>query len=84
MLEMEDEAGVDNKIIAVPLPKIDPKFKDYNDVSDIPQKTKDDLKYFFENYKKTEPGKWVKIRNWMDKSVALEDIQKSITNYSKK
>ena len=83
MLEMKDEAGVDNKIIAVPLPKIDPKFKDYNDVSDIPQKTKDDLKYFFENYKKSEPGKWVKIKNWMNKASALEDIKKSISNYSK-
>ena len=78
MLEMEDEAGIDNKIVAVPMPKIDNKFKDYNDVTDIPQKTKDDLKYFFENYKKSEPGKWVKIKEWKGKAEALEDIRKSI------
>jgi len=78
MLEMEDEAGKDNKIIAVPLPKVDPKFKEYNDVSDIPKKTKDNLKYFFENYKKNEPGKWVKIKNWKGKKEALEDIKKAI------
>ena len=78
MLEMEDEAGIDNKIVAVPLPKIDPKFKDYNDISDVPQKTKDDLKYFFENYKKSEPGKWVKIKDWKGKKEALEDIKRSI------
>ena len=51
MLEMEDEAGIDNKIVAVPMPKVDPKFKDYNDVSDIPEETKK-YKIFFENYKK--------------------------------
>src|SRR3989338_10397156 len=45
MLEMEDEAGIDNKVIAVPLSKTDPKFKDYNDVSDIPAKTKSEIEY---------------------------------------
>ena len=78
MLEMEDEAGIDNKIIAVPMPKVDNKFKDYNDVEDIPEKTKEDLKYFFENYKKNEPGKWVKIKEWKGRKVALEDIKKAI------
>jgi inorganic pyrophosphatase len=78
MLEMEDEAGIDNKIVAVPLPKVDNKFKDYKDVEDIPQKTRDDLKYFFENYKKGEPGKWVKIKEWKEKKDALEDIKKAL------
>ncbi len=78
MLEMEDEAGIDNKVIAVPLPKLDQKFKDYNDVSDIPAKIKDEIKYFFENYKKSEPGKWVKVRNWKDKSIAIEEIKNAI------
>ena len=78
MLEMEDEAGIDNKVIAVPLPKLDPKFKDYNDVSDIPQETKDEIKYFFENYKKSEPGKWVKIKEWKDKKTAVEEIRRAI------
>ena len=45
MLEMEDEAGIDNKVIAVPLPKLDIKFKDYNDVTDIPAKIKQEIKY---------------------------------------
>ncbi len=78
MLEMEDEAGIDNKIIAVPLAKVDPKFKDYNDVSDIPEKTKKEIKYFFENYKKTEPGKWVKLKDWKSKKEALRDIKRAI------
>lgn len=78
MLEMEDESGIDNKVIAVPLPKLDIKFKDFNDVSDIPAKIKDEIKYFFENYKKLEPGKWVKVRDWKDKKTATEEIRKAI------
>ncbi|MEK7517949.1 MAG: inorganic diphosphatase, partial [Patescibacteria group bacterium] len=78
MLEMEDEKGIDNKVVAVSLPKVDVKFKDYKDVTDIPQKTRDQIKYFFENYKKTEPGKWVKVREWKGKSIALEEIRKAM------
>lgn len=78
MLEMEDEAGIDNKIIAVAMDKVDPKFKDYNDASDIPEETKKELKYFFENYKKSEPGKWVKLKEWKGKEEALADIKRAI------
>ena len=78
MLEMEDEAGIDNKVIAVPMGKIDLRFKDYNDVLDIPKDIKEKIKYFFETYKKTEPGKWVKIRDWRGKKEALGEIRKSI------
>ncbi len=78
MLEMEDEAGIDNKVIAVPLPKLDIKFKDFNDVTDIPAKMKEEIKFFFENYKKLEPGKWVKIRNWKDKKTAIAEIKNAI------
>lgn len=78
MLEMQDEKGVDNKVIAVPLPKVDPKFKDYKDVTDIPAKIREGIKYFFENYKKNEPGKWVKVRDWKDRKVAIEEIKKAI------
>lgn len=78
MLEMEDEAGLDNKIVAVPMPKVDKKFAEYNDVADIPAEIKDQIKYFFENYKKTEPGKWVKIKEWKGRSAALEDIKRAL------
>lgn len=78
VLGMEDEAGEDSKIIAVPLPKIDNKFAGFNDISDIPEEIKEKIKYFFENYKKTEPGKWVKIKEWKPKADALEEIQKSL------
>lgn len=78
MLEMEDEAGIDNKIVAVAMPKVDPKFASYNDVSNIPSNIKEKIKYFFENYKKTEPGKWVKIKDWKGKQEALTEIKRAI------
>ena len=78
MLEMEDEAGIDNKVVAVPLPKVDPKYKEYNDVTDIPEKVKEEIKFFFENYKKNEPGKWVKLKEWKGKEEAVEEIRKGI------
>lgn len=81
MLEMDDEAGEDTKVIAVPLPQVDPKFADYNDILDVPKKILDDIKYFFENYKKNEPGKWVKVREWKGRENALEVVRKAIDGH---
>ena len=78
MLEMEDEAGIDTKILAVPSVKIDPLFGEYKDVSEIPAAIKNKLKHFYENYKTLEPGKWVKIKEWRGKNEALEAIKKSL------
>lgn len=78
MLEMEDEAGIDTKILAVPTAKIDPLFGVYKDVSEIPDATKNKLKHFYENYKSLEPGKWVKLKEWKSKATALEAVKKSL------
>lgn len=78
MLETEDEEGEDAKVVAVPLTKVDPKFANYNDIVDVPKKILDDIKYFFENYKKTEPGKWVKVKGWKGKVEALEEVKKAL------
>jgi inorganic pyrophosphatase len=81
VLEMEDEAGKDEKIIAVPLKKIDPFWGIYENIDDIPQIYKDQIKHFFENYKTLEPGKWVKIKSWLNKEKAEELINKALENY---
>jgi inorganic pyrophosphatase len=77
-LEMEDEAGNDTKVVAVPSKKIDPLFGNYNDITDVPEATKNKIKHFFENYKTLEAGKWVKIKNWKGKKEALEEVRKTI------
>ncbi len=81
MLEMEDESGIDAKILAVPPAKIDPLYGTYNDVSDLPEALKSKIKNFFENYKALEPGKWVKVKEWKGKDVAIAEIEKSINSY---
>ncbi len=78
MLAMDDEAGEDTKVIAVPLPKVDNKFAKVEDIADVPTKTKEEIKYFFENYKKSEPGKWVKVKDWHGKERALEEVKKAL------
>lgn len=82
MLEMEDEAGIDTKIIAVPTIKIDPLFGTYKDITDVPEATKNKLKHFYENYKTLEPGKWVKLKEWKGKEVALGAVIKALREKS--
>jgi Inorganic pyrophosphatase len=78
MLEMEDEAGIDTKIIAVPTKKVDPFFSKIEDVADLDETTKEKIKHFFNHYKELEPGKWVKTKNFLPKEKALEAIKKSL------
>jgi inorganic pyrophosphatase len=78
MLEMEDEEGIDTKIIAVPTKKVDPFLSKIEEIDDLNQTTKEKIKHFFDHYKELEPGKWVKTRNFLGKEKALEAIKKSL------
>lgn len=78
MLEMEDEAGLDNKIIAVPITKIDPQQEDIKDVSDLNNHLKQKIKHFFDRYKELEPNKWVKTKDFLNKEAAEKEIGKCI------
>ncbi len=77
MLEMEDEAGMDAKIIAVPTKNIDPEFGEVENIKDVPKATLAKIKHFFENYKALEPEKWVKLKDYKGKSAAEAEIKKS-------
>ncbi|MEB3825771.1 MAG: inorganic diphosphatase [Desulfurococcales archaeon] len=81
MLVMEDEEGIDSKIIAVPKAKLDPLYKNIGDVSDVEDAVKDKIKHFFEHYKELEPGKWVKVKDWLPAEKAREVIVKAIERY---
>lgn len=80
LLEMEDEAGIDNKILARPIDKIDPRLKHIRDIKDLPEHWKAEIREFFESYKKLEPGKWVKLREFKGKEEAEKLIKKSLKN----
>ncbi|GIW65855.1 MAG: inorganic pyrophosphatase [Candidatus Parcubacteria bacterium] len=77
-LEMEDESGNDEKIIVVPLDKIDPFWSKYKSINQLEESYKNKIRHFFENYKTLEPNKWVKINNWFDYDKAVEIIKKSL------
>ena len=81
VLLMEDEKGIDHKIIAVPLEKIDPHFKGIKDIEDINQHLKKEIEVFFEDYKKLEKDKFVKIKGWEKADKAKEIIKKASEKY---
>ena len=78
VLEMEDEAGIDHKIIAVPKTKIDPRFSDIKNIEDVPKHMKKEIKDFFENYKNLEPEKWVKLKDFKSKQEAEKIVEESL------
>jgi len=83
VLEMEDEGGIDAKILAVPVTKLYPPYRHLNRPEDLPQEDLDRIKHFFERYKDLEPGKWVKVQQWQDAQTAQQEIVKSIERYKK-
>ena len=78
VLLMEDNAGVDEKIIAVPSPKLTKRYEKVVNYTDLPQITLDQVAHFFEQYKDLEPGKWVKIGGWHDADYARGMIVEAI------
>ena len=83
VLVMEDESGKDEKIVAVPTLKVDPKMAKIDELEDLPEITLSQIKHFFETYKDLEPGKWVRVIGFAGKEKAIELIEKSIKNYNK-
>jgi inorganic pyrophosphatase len=77
MLNMEDESGLDYKVIAVPDDKIDPRFKNVHTLEDLNEHTKKMIQEFFETYKRLEPNKWVKVSGFEPKEIAERIIEKS-------
>ena len=78
VLMMEDESGVDEKIIAVPIDKVDISFSNVKDINDINNDVKLRIKHFFEHYKDLEKGKWVKILGWEDIKKAKSLIEEGV------
>ncbi|MFZ2390397.1 MAG: inorganic diphosphatase [Minisyncoccales bacterium] len=76
MLDMEDESGIDYKIIAVPDDKIDPRFKHINSIDDLTEHQRKEIQEFFETYKRLEPNKWVKVVGFKSKEEAEATIEK--------
>jgi len=78
VLIMEDEAGMDEKLLAVPTSKIDPTFEKIQTLEDLPEATLNKIKNFFETYKMLEPNKWVKVKDFAGKDKAEEILRDAI------
>ena len=78
VLRMQDEAGGDEKIIAVPVPKLTRRYEHVHNYTDLPEITLKQIQHFFEHYKDLEPGKWVKVLGWGDAAIARALIVDSI------
>ena len=70
VLRMQDEAGGDEKIIAVPVPRLTRRYENVHSHMDLPEITRQQIEHFFTHYKDLETGKWVKLLGWGDTAEA--------------
>ena len=78
VLLMEDEAGGDEKLIAVPSPKLTRRYEKVQSYMDLPAITLQQIEHFFTHYKDLEPGKWVKVVRWGDAAEAHAMLMEGI------
>lgn len=81
MLQMEDEAGGDAKVLAVPVAKLLPNYAHLQSIADVPEIDLQRIQHFFEHYKDLEKGKWVKVTGWADVAAARQEIVQSFQRY---
>ncbi|MFA6614595.1 MAG: inorganic diphosphatase [Hydrogenophaga sp.] len=83
ILKMEDESGVDGKVVAVPTEKILPLYSQWQKLEDLNPVRLKAIEHFFEHYKDLDSGKWVKVLGWGDKAEAHKEITDGIAAYAK-
>ena len=83
VLVMEDQAGGDEKIIAVPSDKLTKRYEKVRNYKDLPEITLQQIEHFFAHYKDLEPGKWTKIDHWGDVDEAKRMITDAIARHAK-
>ncbi len=78
VLKMQDEAGPDEKIVAVPVPRLTRRYEHVHNYTDLPEITINQIQHFFEHYKDLEKNKWVKVLGWGDAEEAQQLIVEAI------
>jgi inorganic pyrophosphatase len=78
VFKMEDDGGIDEKIVAVPVPKLTKRYAHVTNYTDLPEITLAQIEHFFAHYKDLEPGKWVKVIGWGDAEEARGMIADAI------
>ena len=83
-LMMEDNAGMDEKILAVPVDKLHPFYTGVKSYQDLPVVLCEQIAHFFEHYKDLEKGKWAKILKWVDAAGAEQLVMDAIARAAAK
>lgn len=78
VLMMEDESGIDEKILAVPVSRLTRRYEEVMTYQDLPEITLRQIEHFFEHYKDLEAGKWVKVAPWAGPEEAKRLINEAI------
>jgi len=84
LLKMTDEAGVDAKLIAVPVEKLLPQYRNIHKPEDLPPELPKQNEHLFNHYKELEAGKWVKTEGWVGPEAARAEISASAARYAAK
>jgi inorganic pyrophosphatase len=77
-LLMEDEKGIDEKILAVPVDELHPFYKHISSHRDLPEILLEQISHFFQHYKDLEKGKWVRVLRWAETGEATDLIRAGI------
>jgi inorganic pyrophosphatase len=83
VLKMDDEAGGDAKLLAVPIDKVLPIYSHWKKVEDINPMRLHAIQHFFEHYKDLEPGKWVKVVGWEGVESAKKEVADGLASYGR-
>ena len=82
LLKMSDEAGNDTKVLAVPIDKLTPLYRNVESARDLPELTISQIEHFFAHYKDLEPGKFVKISGWGSPEEARREIKAGVASHA--
>ena len=83
VLKMEDDGGLDAKVVAVPVSKLTPLYDKVQSTEDLPELLMKQTVHFFKHYKDLEPGKWVKVQGWGTVEEARQEIVNGLAAASK-
>ena len=84
VLMMDDEAGGDAKLLAVPIDKVLKIYSRWHRPEDVNEMRRKTIEHFFQHYKDLEPGKWVKVQRWEGPEAAKREITQSMADWAAK
>lgn len=81
LLGTEDEAGLDAKVLCVPVQKLTTAYDGVTELTHLPQSVVHQIEHFFSHYKDLEPGKWMKLAGWKDAAAAKREITDCVARF---